>query len=410
MITVPEAMDSILQTAALLPTERCSLEQATGRVLASDVLSQWNSPPFDKSLMDGFALCFDSEPQTGDRFQITETVTAGEVPTQPLQSGEAVRIMTGAMLPENTTGVAPIEITESATPETVKLLKPIGAEANLMRKATSLAQGDLALSAGIPMGVAQIGLLAEIGVAHVDVAKWPEIGLLSTGDELVEFAETPGPGQIRNSNQIMLASQLQHLGDPQCLGIAADEKSILQQKITQGLTHDMLILTGGVSVGDKDFVPQILEQSGVETIFHGIAFKPGKPLYLGRCAREGKTDCLIFGLPGNPVSSLICCEVFVKTALRKMLGLQPFQPQPMKATLGHEFFVRGNRPTYYPARILNSENGIQVHTVKWHGSADLASTTAANGMILFHEPGKTYEQGEIVDVMAWGEELPLPIH
>ncbi|MCC7419749.1 MAG: molybdopterin molybdotransferase MoeA [Planctomycetaceae bacterium] len=418
LLSVADALSLIVREVSPLAVERVPLMEALGRTLAEDVVSSIDSPPFDKALMDGYAVrSADLAVDGGISLQVIEEVTAGRVPSRALEPGTATRIMTGAPIPEGCDAVVVIERTtfDEATQRmsTDMRLKP---GSNVLRRAASVAVGQRVLPAGRVLRAQELGGLAELGVSQVPVRRRPRVAVLATGDELVPVEATPGPGQIRNSNETMLCGQIVQAGGiPVPLGVAKDERDELRAKIQQGLAADVLLLTGGVSAGKLDLVPSELEAAGVRQVFHKVEVKPGKPVWFGVRERGeegqgtqgapsrtlGANNCFVFGLPGNPVSSLVCFELFARTALRRLMGVEPAEPQPVRARLEQPHVARGDRPTYHPARLSWSETGPTVRTVRWHGSSDLCGTLEANAMALFPAGDADYASGSVVDVFLW---------
>lgn len=414
MLTVSDALALIVREVAPFAVERVPLDDALGLTLAEDVVSAIDSPPFDKSLMDGYAVR--SIDLAGDAANgetsllMIEEVTAGRVPTRPLEAGTATRIMTGAPIPIGCDVVVPVERTtfDEGT-RRVSTAARLRAGTNVLRRATSVAIGKRVLETGRLLRAQELGALAELGVSQVPVRRRPRVAVLATGDELVPVEATPGPGQIRNSNESMLVAQIRQAGGvPVPLGVARDERAELRQKILEGLSADMLLLTGGVSAGKLDLVPSELEAAGVRQVFHKVEVKPGKPVWFGVQAPAAVTSaaaavagCVVFGLPGNPVSSLVCFELFARTALQRLMGVEPAEPQPVRARLEQPHVARGDRPTYHPARLAWSEAGPTVRPVAWHGSSDLCGTLEANAMALFPAGDAAYEEGAIVETFRW---------
>ncbi|MFO0428349.1 MAG: gephyrin-like molybdotransferase Glp [Planctomyces sp.] len=417
MLTVARAMELIQNRVVPASTEIVRIADAWSRVLAESISAPHDSPPFDKSLMDGFAvrtadfvagdcgLPINGEtPDPSRLLRVIETVTAGCVPQLSLGPGTASRIMTGALLPEGADCVVPIEFTDwdASRPECVRIpASKVSAESCLIRKGTAARAGSLLLSDGTPLRAAQIAALAEFGIGQVTVRRRPTIGVLATGDELLSVDEPLVPGRIRNSNEPMLVAQV-HQEDaiPVSLGVARDSIADLSEKIQQGLKQDFLLLTGGVSAGALDLVPDQLAAAGVEKVFHGVQMKPGKPLWFG-VFRSGSHSCYVFGLPGNPVSSLTCFELFVRTAVRRFLGAPHPVPKPLPGKLAVPATVRGSRPIYHPVRTELTAAGLLVTPVPWSGSSDLRATVEADGMALMPmEPGE-YPAGHPVDVFLW---------
>jgi molybdopterin molybdotransferase len=403
LLSVAEALSLIIREVSPLAVERVPLTEALGRTLAEEVVSTIDSPPFDKALMDGYAVrSADVAVEGAISLQVIEEVTAGRVPTRALEPGTATRIMTGAPIPEGCDAVVPVERTtfdEGTQRVTTDLRARPGA--NVLRQAASVTVGQRVLPAGRVLRASELGALAELGVSQVPVRRRPRVAVLATGDELVPVEAMPGPGQIRNSNETMLCGQIVQAGGiPAPLGVARDERTELRAKILQGLASDVLLLTGGVSAGKLDLVPSELEAAGVRQVFHKVEVKPGKPVWFGEL-REGSESRFVFGLPGNPVSSLVCFELFARTALRRLMGVEPAEPQPVRARLEQPHVARGDRPTYHPARLSWSENGPTVRTVRWHGSSDLCGTLEANAMALFPAGDAEYASGSVVDVFLW---------
>jgi len=425
MLTVSEALAEIMAHVRRLPATRVALNEALGYVLAEDVFSDIDSPPFDKALMDGYAIR--TADLVGGRasLRVIEEVVAGQVPRLPVRSGEAIRVMTGAPLPEGVDAVVQVEHTQSSgekagQPLVLVETTDMKVGKNILKRGESMRQGARVLPAGRQIRAQEIGCLAEVGKDPVSVFCRPWVAVLATGDELVPVNVVPDRGQIRNSNEAMLRAQLRQMGaEPIPLGVARDNQRDLAERIADGLKYDVLVLSGGVSAGILDLVPSVLAEAGVRQIFHKVRVKPGQPLWFGVLERpastsgrtlEGSKDqddrsrpasCYVFGLPGNPVSSMVCCELFTRTAIRRLMGIEPATPIPIRARLSRDHFSRGNRPTYHPARWEWSEAGAVVDLVPWIGSADLSATVEANGMALFPEGDRTCPAGTIVDVFSW---------
>jgi molybdopterin molybdotransferase len=259
-------------------------------------------------------------------------------------------------------------------------------------------RGERVLTTGRRLRPQELGALAELGRHRVAIRPRPRVGVLATGDELVPVSATPGPGQIRNSNETMLVAQLREAGaEPVPLGIARDERDDLREKIARGLECDALLLSGGVSEGQLDLVPGELQAAGVQPVFHKVDVKPGKPVWFGIFA-AGKP---VFGLPGNPVSSMVCFELFARTALRRLTGAVPATPQMLQARLAQEHLARGDRPTYHPASLVCEGGTWTVRPVRWQGSADLRATVDANALALFPGGDRVWPAGAVVEVLPW---------
>ena len=416
MHSVSEALNIILQSVQQKNAEHVALRNSLSRVLAETLFVPHDSPPFDKSLMDGFAVSVPTaEASAGHSqaqsvtFTVAEVVTAGNLPRLTLTDNIAARIMTGAPLPDGCNCVVPIEQTlfDEANPQTVTIPQSaLRQESCLIRRGTSAAAGSVLLQKGTRLQPQQLAALAEFGFSKILVERRPKVAVLATGDELTSIDEPLRPGQIRNSNEPMLIAQIEACdATPVALGIARDDEQQLRTGILQGLQNDFLLLTGGVSAGILDFVPQQLKLAGVTPILHGVQMKPGKPLWFGVFEQDSHR-CLVFGLPGNPVSSLACFELFVRPALQMFSGLAVPATQ-LVATLDESAQVFGNRPVYHPARIQIQSDRLTVRRVPWSGSSDLKATVDANGMALFLPEHGPYSPGEMVEIWLWGDQRLL---
>ncbi len=447
MITVSEALATVLGHAPPSVARAVALSEALGLCLAEDVASDIDSPPHDKALVDGYAVIAadvgsavrtnaatssSGTPPTLVRtaaptcieLEILEEVVAGSVPTLTVIPGTATRVMTGAPLPPGADAMVMVEETEPVDESRVRIRSAkVTPGQNILRRAVAMRRGDVVLRAGHELRPSDVGLLAEVGRDRVNVIPRPTVAILSTGNELVPAAETPGPGQIRNSNGPMLAALVQSAGaTPRNLGIARDEPRELRRLIADGLRSDVLVLSGGVSAGVLDLVPGILTELGVRQVFHKVNLKPGKPLWFGvganaecgmRNAELATADTgvphsefriphsptLVFGLPGNPVSTLVCFELFVRSALRRLAGHGDAEQPPMLARLTKDFTHKGNRPTYHPARLDVDGGQAVVAPVAWQGSADLRAFAAANALIHFPEGDRHFPAGQEVAVL-----------
>ncbi len=417
MLSVSEALDLIERTVNPLLEFRVPLGEALGLVLADGAVADLDSPPFDKALMDGYAVQSTDLARLPVELTVIEEALAGVVPWKVVGPGEATRIMTGAPIPRGADVVVPVEQTRLVAGSSCRVeIQPpsLVPGKHILRRGESTKAGTTVIPAGRLLRCTEIGCLAELGRQTVRVIRRPRIAVLPTGDELVPVGEKPGPGQIRNSNEAMLVAQLRQAGyDAFPLGIARDNRHDLRTQIDRGLEYDVLVISGGVSAGKVDLVPVVLAEAGVTQVFHKVRLKPGQPLWFGGIDRAqpestaptnfGKMGkyCYVFGLPGNPVSSLVCCELFVKTALRRLGGLSEARPKPIFARLATAYRNVGNRPTYHPARLEWTSDGAQVTPVRWIGSADLSATVEANAMIAFEETDREYTPGELVAVHQW---------
>lgn len=403
MLTVEEALALVVQHSRPLAPQACALARCLGLRLAEPIVSDVDSPPYDKSLMDGYAVRSADLATGSAELRVVDEVTAGDVPHRALMPGDATRIMTGAPLPEGADAVVMIEESEllGGDPPRVRLTcsAPVRPEQNIIRTGVCMRRGEEVLSPGHLLRPGDVGLLAEVGRQRVQVYPRPHVAVLSTGNELVPAGTKPGPGQIRNSNGPMLVAMAASAGaETRDLGIARDDPEELYRRISQGLEGDALVLSGGVSAGKMDLIPQTLERCGVQAIFHKVLLRPGKPLWFGVHPERGT---LVFGLPGNPVSSFVCFHLFVRLALQRLAGSQATAPPLKRARLAQAFQQKGDRPTWHPAALSEDGDQLTARAVRWQGSADLRALATAQGLIYFPAGTRAYEAGEEVQVLPF---------
>lgn len=393
MLEVSQALEIVLSHAAALPAEACALAPSDlGRTLAVDVRADRDSPPFDKSLRDGYAVRSSDCTAANIELRIVEEIAAGSIPSKSLNAGECSRIFTGAPIPSGADAVV-MQEDAKAEPGRVRItLATVPLGQWIFRRGAEMKSGDVVVPAGTPLTPAVFGILANVGCTQVELHPRPRVGILATGDELIEANATPGPGQIRNSNGPMLAAQALRAGaTPRNLGIARDDRDTLKRAIREGLeSSDVLLLAGGVSVGDYDLVPAMLQECGVAAHFRQVRMKPGKPLLFGTADRT-----LVFGLPGNPVSSFVAFELFVKPALRRMTGHRDNAPGNVVLPLAAALSVKNDRPTYHPAKVERTGLSLAVRPLPWGGAPDLLSLQPADALLelpageVRHQPGVT---------------------
>ena len=400
MLSVEDARRVILEHSAPLRAESVPLGAALGGVLAEAVAADLDMPPLDRSVMDGYAVRWADCRDGNATLRVVEEIVAGNLPTRPIGEGEASRIMTGAPIPVGADTVVVVEKTRPIPPDRVAILDTPAPDRHIVRRGQEMRTGDVLLSPGAVLRPQEIGTLATAGKASVRVIPAPRVAILATGDELVEVSMVPGPGKIRNSNAPMLLAQASRAGGlPLSLGIGRDRLDSLLPLIEEGLrTSHVLVLSGGVSAGTRDLVPEALAAAGVVAHFHKVRLKPGKPLLFGTVDRpEGKR--LVFGLPGNPVSSFVCFELFLRPALRRLAGFADLDLHELPATLSREANFQNDRPTYHPARLERTSDGWAVEPVASSGSFDLRALSNANALLRLPPGEVRYPAGHRVDVL-----------
>lgn len=388
MITFEQAYDIVLNSGFNMGTERIKVSGSLNRILAGNVISDINMPPFNKATVDGFAC---RKNDLGSDLEIVETIPAGKLPERPVDSKQCSGIMTGAAVPEGADCVIMVEDTVILPSGKVRYTG-IFSKDNIAVRGEDIKSGDIVLKAGRQIRPQDIAVMASVGYTTVTVSKAPEIAVISTGSELVEPAEVPGMSQIRNSNAWQLMAQIERSGGSgKYYGIAKDDENetlaIVKKAISE---NDIVLISGGVSMGDFDFVPSVLERAGVRILFSGVAVQPGKPTTFGV-----HTRALVFGLPGNPVSSFMQFELLVRPLICKMMGCN-FKPVtanlPMKERVERK---SSDRLALIPVSITN--DGL-ILAVNYHGSAHIAAIPYADGIISMPVGKKSYEKGEIVSV------------
>jgi molybdopterin molybdotransferase len=388
MTTFEEAYNIVIESAKPAGSEQCSLEESLGRILAADVVSDMDMPPFNRSAMDGYA-CRREDLQ--NELEVLEIVAAGESPTKTVGKNQCTKIMTGAAVPEGADVVIMVELTEKTNNNKIRFTGK-DTPPNISRKAEDVRKGELVLNKGQHLNPQQIAILAAVGCHAPTVSKKIKVGIISTGDELVEPDQFPGPSQIRNSNAFQLISQVQRLNaNPVYYGIAKDDPEITETIINKALSEcDIVLLTGGVSMGDFDFVPAILKKNNIRLLFEKLDVKPGRPTVFGT---NGKN--YVFGLPGNPVSSYIMFEMLVRPLIFEMMG-HHYQPKSVFMHLDENYSrKKADRLMFVPVKF--STEG-KLNFVEYHGSAHLHSMTNADGIIFVPLGVTEIKRGELVHV------------
>ncbi|OHB93738.1 MAG: hypothetical protein A3E19_03005 [Planctomycetes bacterium RIFCSPHIGHO2_12_FULL_52_36] len=402
MINVDEAYRIILENIGTLPIQEVNIKGAVGLCLAEDAVSDIDMPPFDKSSMDGYAvIAEDTISASGQpvELDVIEGVAAGQMPKKKVERGQATKIMTGAALPQGADAVIKVEDTEPMQGNKVRLLRGMKKGENVSPRGEDFQAGQVVIKRATALRPQEIGILAMIGMGKVKVYSSPKVGISSTGDELVEVGRKPIGGQIRDSNSHCLAAQVSLTrAEVECFGTARDDRKSLIHMIKKGLRKDLLILTGGVSMGECDLVVGVLKELGVNLFFEKVAMKPGKPIVFGKHYKTA-----VFALPGNPVATYVSFELFVRPAIRKMMGFTQLSRTIVKAQLETPLRSRGERREFRPTWLRLEDGRFSASPVEWHGSADLLGTTRANSLLIVPEGVESYSAGQEVEVMLTGE-------
>jgi molybdopterin molybdotransferase len=388
MIAFEQALQIVLNCARPLGTERVDVRESLGRILAEDVASDMDMPPFDKSLVDGYA-CRRAD-LAGD-LHVIETIQAGASPTSSVGPGRCAKIMTGAAVPAGADCVVMIEQTEDVDPETIRFTDQRTRD-NIAGKASDIGTGQVVLRKGTCIAPQHVAVLASVGCTRPLVANRPRVALVAGGDELVEPAAVPGPSQIRNSNSVQLAAQLQAVGAAvRDYGTVKDVAAEIDRVLKAALgENDVVLISGGVSVGDFDFVPSILRQNNVQLRFEKVAVKPGKPTIFGV---SEKAFC--FGLPGNPVSTFVTFELLVKPFLYKLMG-HDYSPVRVQMCLDETVTRKDTeRQSWAPVELTGDA---AVRPVEYHGSAYILALCQADGLISMDIGVAGLEKGTRVSV------------
>ena len=392
LLPVDQAVGKLLAGVEPLASEEVALNDAVGRVLAKDLQALRTQPPFTASAMDGYAVRA-AEADAGAQLKVIGMSRAGERYAGALGCGETVRIFTGAPLPQGADSVLLQEDAERLG-DTILVKETVAAGRHVRAAGLDFRPGGVYLSAGRVLDPHAISLSASLGYAAVPVRRKPRVAVLANGDELVPPGVTPGPDQIVSSNGIGLVALVRGAGgDPIDLGIAADKRETIAASVDRSAGADILVITGGASVGDHDLVQEALKSRGMAVDFWKIAMRPGKPLMVGRL---GKTRVL--GLPGNPVSTFVCAELFLRPLIRAMLGL-PTNPDVVAARLGAPMPANDNREDYVRARLIVGSEGLTATPFPVQDSSMLSTLAAADALIIRNPRAPAATAGEPVRVL-----------
>lgn len=399
MLTPHEALEKIFEHVTPLEMEEVDLIQAVDRTLAEDVAARIDLPPFSNSAMDGFAVLAEDVAKASKSspvfLHVQEKVRAGSIPNVRVKKEEAVMIMTGAPLPQGATAVVMKEATQFDGNGKVHIFYPAVAGDNIRPQGEDVQKGSLMLKAGTRIRPYEIALMAAQGVSEIRAIRKPVVGILATGDELVDLTEDLSHGQIHNSNGPALLSALKHWDvDGKDYGIAKDDPVQIKHKLKQAIKNcDVLLVSGGVSVGDFDYTKAILEKVGVKEIFWKVAIKPGKPLFFGVLEKNK----YVFGLPGNPISALVCLEEFVRPALEKLQGFVPRHPSyHLVGKALNNYLLPADRRQYLFCKAASGKNGFELTIIRPQGSAMMGMATQANALALSPDGARQIKAGDEV--------------
>jgi len=397
MLTIEEARGKVIEQIGKKRGPRAtavvSVWDALGLVLAQQVKTDREYPPFDRSTRDGYAVR-SKEAAPGAVLKCVGEIKAGDTVKEALAAGACLQIMTGAAVPAGADAVVMIEHT-IRDGDLVRFERAAQPGQNIVPRGREAAAAQTILTPGMRLGYAELALAAQVGAVHLQCAKRPRIAVLSTGDEVVLIDETPGEFQIRNSNSVSLAAQVRIAGgEPVVLGNAADRIEDLGEKIERALNEDALVLSGGVSMGKYDLVESVLKAMGAEFFFDAVAIRPGKPAVFGMC--QGKP---VFGLPGNPVSTMVTFELFVAPAIDLLSGAEARALPLVEARLGEAVKEKAGLTHFLPARVEWRGAVPEVKALKWQGSGDVAALSKANCFLVVPADRETMEIGESVSVL-----------
>ncbi len=400
LLPVEKALSIVLKAAPVLPFERVGLDDALGRYLQEEIRSAHDYPDFDKSMMDGYAVIAADLQDLRRPLRVVQEIPAGTDPARlrPIVPGTAARIMTGAPIPPGADAVLMVEETEpvESDPQAVRPKSTVRPGASLARRGADVRAGDVLLHSGDFIGPGEIGVLAACGRARVTVGGRPRLAVLATGDELVEPESAPGPGKIRNSNGPLLRALARRAGATvRYLGIASDDENALAGPIEDGLRDDLLVLSGGVSMGTHDLVGKTLRSHGVAIAFEKVAIKPGKPFTFGR-----RGSSLVFACPGNPVSAYVIFLIFARAALRRMMGSPSPVPTAVRGVLRSPVHQRPGRTGYYQARVAWRSGRLEVEVLPTSGSADFVSCARGNALAIAPMDVASLAAGASIDVLV----------
>lgn len=393
-LSVVNAQQCILESVIKLDNETVRLEQSLGRVLAEDVRANRDLPPYDVSAMDGYALRSADLKNVPAALSVIEDIKAGDMPAMTVQAGQCARIMTGAPVPQGADAVIRVEDTQAVPDGSVQINVAVKPGNDIRLRGEGMRNNDVVLKAGTEITPGVTGVLATVKCAQLQVYRRPRVAILSTGNELEDMDDPVDPNKIPNSNSYALMAQVQALGiEPDLLGIARDDPAELEEYLQRGLRFDVLLVSGGTSVGVHDYVRPIIESLGVQMKFWRVAMKPGHPVAFGITAHTR-----FFGLPGNPVSSMVCFEQFVAPALRRMMGHTRLFRRTIAARLTHDLKHQPGRAEFVRVTLVKEQGGYAATSTGAQGSGMLLSMAKADGLMVVPAESTGLAAGEQVTV------------
>jgi len=391
-------------------TEAVEILSATGRVLAEPIFADRDFPPFPRATRDGFAVRAADVAQTPARLRVIGEIKAGDEANYQVESNQAAAIMTGAALPAGADAVVMVEYTAQSG-DTVEVRRSIASGENFVPAGSEARAAQMLVERGTRLDAASLAIAASVGRTRLGVFRKPRVAVLSTGDEVVPIEATPGPTQIRNSNSYSLAAQIQQAGaEAIVLPIAPDETTRLRTLIEQGLEADLLLMTGGVSMGKYDLVEQVLSELNAEFYFTGAQIQPGRPVVFGSCSRDivasdrrtgmpAARKKYFFGLPGNPISTMVTFELFVRPIVGALAGMKVGPLIFLKARLKADIKTKAGLKRFLPALVTGEFEDPEVELIRWQGSGDIAALARANCYVVIANDRESMSAGELVPVM-----------
>ncbi|HEV7474375.1 MAG TPA: gephyrin-like molybdotransferase Glp [Pyrinomonadaceae bacterium] len=398
MISVVEAIKIVRATTPVLETESINLCDARGRILAEDIAADSDLPPFDRSQMDGYAVRASDVQSVPARLKIVGESAAGRGWHYELKAGEAVRIMTGAPVPVGADSVQQVELTRDVGTDEVEIVEAVIAGRSIVKRGNEIKSGQTVLKAGERVTAAMMTVLASFGYAEVSVGRQPKVAVLATGSELVATDKKPGKDQIRDSNNLTIGAYAEMAGAlVERLPLAGDDTALLMQQIAEAAKRsDLVITSGGVSVGAYDFTKPALRELGAEIFFERVALRPGKPTVFARLPGS----VLFFGLPGNPISVSVTFNLFARAAILALQGAKNSSLAEDSAVLTRAVKGAGERENYLPAQLLTTADGkLTAEPLRWGGSSDFVGFVRATSLIVVPSGTSMLEAGTIVTVV-----------